>query len=82
MCQQGGENHFPFVHDSESHLYLHLKLADFAIFTYELAVNDPKGNPVKDHGKYIVVWKKQADGSWKAVADILGLRVREWVRIA
>ena len=37
---------------------------------YELVVNDPKGNPVKDHGKYVVVWKKQADGSWKAVTDI------------
>jgi len=38
--------------------------------TYDLAMNDPKGNPMKDHGKYVVVWKKQADGSWKAVADI------------
>ena len=28
-----------------------------------------KGNPVIDHGKYMAVWKKQADGSWKAEAD-------------
>lgn len=38
--------------------------------TYEMTMNDPKGNPMTDHGKYVVVWKKQADASWKAVADI------------
>ena len=24
----------------------------------------------EDHGKYVEVWNKQADGKWKAVADI------------
>ena len=38
--------------------------------TYEVQMNDPKGNPMADRGKYVVVWKKQADGSWKALADI------------
>jgi len=38
--------------------------------TYEYAMNDPAGNPVADRGKYVTVWKKQADGSWKVVADI------------
>jgi ketosteroid isomerase-like protein len=28
-----------------------------------------KGATVTDHGKYLSVWKKQADGSWKAEAD-------------
>ena len=28
-----------------------------------------KGNASSDHGKYMAVWKKQADGSWKAEAD-------------
>lgn len=28
-----------------------------------------KGATVTDHGKYMAVWKKQADGSWKAEAD-------------
>lgn len=37
---------------------------------YDLAFNDAKGNPIKDHGKYLAVWKKQSDGAWKAVADI------------
>ncbi len=48
------------------------KSGDLAYETgaFELTVNDAKGKPVKTPGKYVVVWKKQADGSWKAVADI------------
>lgn len=42
----------------------------FSQGTYEITMNDPRGNPVTDRGKYVVVWKKQANGSWKAVADI------------
>ncbi len=38
--------------------------------TYELTMNDANGKPVPDHGKYVEVWKKQADGKWKVVADI------------
>jgi ketosteroid isomerase-like protein len=38
--------------------------------TYETAVNDASGKPVNDHGKYVQVWKKQADGKWKCGADI------------
>ena len=33
--------------------------------TYEMTVNDAKGNPMTDRGKYVEVWKKQADGTWK-----------------
>ena len=28
------------------------------------------GKPFVDKGKYLTVWKKQADGSWKAIEDI------------
>ena len=42
----------------------------YSIGAYELALNDAKGKPVKDRGKYATVWKKQADGSWKAVVDM------------
>jgi ketosteroid isomerase-like protein len=28
-----------------------------------------KGKASSDHGKYMSIWKKQADGSWKAEAD-------------
>lgn len=38
--------------------------------TYELTMNDPAGRPINDRGKYIEVWKKQADGKWKCSADM------------
>ena len=38
--------------------------------TYAFTVNDAKGSPVTDRGKFVLVWKKQADGNWKGVADI------------
>ena len=38
--------------------------------TYQLTMRDEKGNPVPDKGKFLEVWKKQADGKWKTVADI------------
>jgi uncharacterized protein (TIGR02246 family) len=42
----------------------------YTIGTYEMTVNDDKGNPVTDKGKYTTVWKKQADGSWKVASDM------------
>jgi ketosteroid isomerase-like protein len=41
----------------------------YVLGTYQLTMTDPQGNPVNDHGKFVEVWKKQADGKWKAVAD-------------
>lgn len=38
--------------------------------TYELTETDPSGRPIVDTGKYLEVWRKQADGSWKCVADM------------
>jgi ketosteroid isomerase-like protein len=36
-----------------------------------MTTTDPKTKkPVTDKGKYAEVYKKQADGSWKAVADM------------
>lgn len=44
---------------------------DFAYETgaYELQTTDKKKQPVTVKGKYLVVWKKQTNGNWKAVAD-------------
>ena len=42
----------------------------YEIGTYQFTVNDKKGKPQTEKGKYVVVWKRQADGAWKAVADI------------
>jgi uncharacterized protein (TIGR02246 family) len=45
---------------------------DYAIETgtYEMTVTPKGGKPAPDKGKYITVWKKQADGSWKVYRDI------------
>ena len=37
---------------------------------YEITEIDANGKPMTDKGKYLAVWKKQADGSWKCVADM------------
>jgi uncharacterized protein (TIGR02246 family) len=42
----------------------------YVIGVYQMNSKDPQGRPVTDHGKYVEVWKKQADGGWKTVADI------------
>ena len=41
----------------------------YTIGTYKMTVNDPKGKPMNDHGKYITVWKRQTGGGWKVIAD-------------
>ena len=42
----------------------------YDIGTFELKLNDAQGAPMTIPGKYVVVWKKQKGGSWKAEADI------------
>lgn len=42
----------------------------YTLGTYELTLQGPKGKTMTDHGKYLTVWKKQADGSWKVAADV------------
>ena len=37
---------------------------------YEFTEKDAGGAPMTDKGKYLEVWKKQADGSWKCVVDM------------
>ena len=45
---------------------------DFAIETgtYEMTLTEKGKKPQPDKGKYVTVWKKQADGSWKVYRDI------------
>jgi len=37
--------------------------------TYQWVAKGPDGREIKDHGKYLEVWEKQADGTWKCGAD-------------
>jgi ketosteroid isomerase-like protein len=38
--------------------------------TYSMVMTPEGGEPEQDSGKYIEVWKRQADGSWKVTLDI------------
>jgi uncharacterized protein (TIGR02246 family) len=38
--------------------------------SYKMTMVPKKGAAIEDHGKYVVVWKKQADGAWKLYRDI------------
>jgi uncharacterized protein (TIGR02246 family) len=42
----------------------------YVMGTYQITAKNPKGKSQEDHGKLVEVWKKQADGKWKTVADI------------
>lgn len=37
---------------------------------YQLSLTPPGGAPVEEQGKYVVAYRRQPDGSWRAVADI------------
>jgi len=38
--------------------------------TYSLSIGGPNGGaPVRDTGKLVEIWKKQADGKWKCIVD-------------
>jgi ketosteroid isomerase-like protein len=37
---------------------------------YQLSATDAHGKPMTDHGKTLEIWRKQADGSWKCIADM------------
>ena len=46
----------------------------FSSGTYEVTLNDPTGTPVNDRGKYLEVWKKQADGKMEVCGGRMEFR--------
>jgi ketosteroid isomerase-like protein len=38
--------------------------------TYDWSYKDASGKTISDKGKYLTVWKKQVDGSWKVLFDM------------
>lgn len=45
---------------------------DLAVETgrYEMTLTPKQGKAINDKGKYLTVWQRQADGSWKVIRDI------------
>src|SRR5262245_44880949 len=42
----------------------------YTVGTWQLTGKNSKGDPLSMKGKYMTVWKKQANGEWKVVADM------------
>ena len=42
----------------------------FTAGTYEDSFKGPDGKLVKEKGKYVCTWRKEKDGTWKAIHDI------------
>jgi ketosteroid isomerase-like protein len=42
----------------------------YAVGTYRLAVRPEGAEGMVDKGKYVYIYKRQPDGSWKAIIDI------------
>lgn len=42
----------------------------YSIGTYERRSKDASGQPASATGTYVSIWRKQADGKWRAVLDI------------
>ena len=42
----------------------------YEIGAFDLTLADESGKPAAIRGKYVVAWKKQSGGEWKAAADI------------
>lgn len=58
---------------------MHLKIHDiqvakagdlgYTILTYDIKMIQASGEQMKMQGINLIVWKKQADGSWKVLVD-------------
>ena len=42
----------------------------YTIGPYHMEFQDPEGNPVVIDGKFLTIWKRQPDGSWKTAVDM------------
>jgi ketosteroid isomerase-like protein len=67
-----------FLDDKNNHLTWTPVYADMAASgdlgytygTFEFRSKDKDGKPTVEYGKYVSIWKKQKDGSWKVVMDM------------
>lgn len=38
--------------------------------SYTITMKDPKAKPAVEHGKFLEVWRRQSNGSWKCIMDM------------
>jgi ketosteroid isomerase-like protein len=50
----------------------------YEIGTYTIDISIPQMGNMTDRGKYLTVWEKQSDGSWKVKADTWNTDVNPW----
>jgi uncharacterized protein (TIGR02246 family) len=41
----------------------------YTIYTYQMTLQGAQGKTIDDHGKDLVMWKKQPEGTWKMAAE-------------
>jgi ketosteroid isomerase-like protein len=42
----------------------------YGVGTYTLAIRTPDAEPVRDNGKYVLVYRRQVEGDWKVAVDM------------
>jgi uncharacterized protein (TIGR02246 family) len=42
----------------------------YEVGDYTMTMKPPTGEAINDHGKYVVVWKRQGDAAWKLAVDM------------
>ena len=43
----------------------------YSFFRGQITMNDSLGRPITIYNRAVVVWKKEADGSWKDIIDVI-----------
>src|SRR2546430_12974557 len=47
----------------------------YTIYTYQLALEGPNGQPIADHGKDMAAWEKRSDGRVEMIAGTLNFHL-------
>jgi ketosteroid isomerase-like protein len=42
----------------------------YGVGAYRLSIRPPAGEPVHDRARYVLVYRRQADGAWRVVVDM------------
>ena len=65
-----------FLNEKDNHLSWTPAFADvsgdigYTYGTYQFRSRDKDGKAIISYGKYVTIWKKQKDGSWKVALDM------------